>query len=181
MFNSNGDIVRDPQAFEAFLIEQGYVPARAHAITTKGFVTLPQPANTPAIADVVGELECRRQALEAKASRIDVYEGQTVRQERFYSIAHEWVAVSITPKDRDVSFDALVYYHFWTENGPVARDALLYGDGRRGRFNARLRVRDGDASWLERILGGPRGGLLKRLNVEIKAHRGSTSYDVRLG
>lgn len=86
--------------------------------------------------------------------------------------------VSIRPKDKSVSFDARIYYHFWGENGPVARDLLLYGEAGRGKFEARIRVREADAGWAVRLLGGPKGMLLKRLQVEVKAYQGTTSYDV---
>lgn len=180
MFNSTDNIVCGPQAFATFLMEQGYAPERARAIASKGFGASNNGAEEPMVADLVKQMADRRRTLEAKSgTRIDVYEGQTVQQERFYSIKHEWVTVSIRPQDRDVSFDARVYYHFWAENGPVARDELLYGDAGRGRFEARLRVRDNDASWAEILLGGRHGNLLKRLRVEIQAHQGSTSYDVK--
>ncbi|WP_286828758.1 MULTISPECIES: hypothetical protein [Kordiimonas] len=65
MVNSNGDIARNPQAFEAFLIEQGYAPPRARSIAVKGFAA-DDLTTGPEIAALVDTLKARKAQLEQK-------------------------------------------------------------------------------------------------------------------
>ncbi|TNE60833.1 MAG: HK97 family phage prohead protease [Alphaproteobacteria bacterium] len=155
--------------------------ARVSAVKSAGMTAGRAPGGDD-IASLVQHLQTRRARLtgfERKNSKVmDAYEGRKTRYSMFYSISKAWITVSIRPRDPDVDFNARIEYHFWGENGPIARSALLYGDaGRKGHLSERLQVRDEDAGVAEMMLGGRHGSITKSLQVEIEALRGSTSYD----
>ena len=178
--NHPADDIETPRAFERMLRDAGFSRSRAKAITAKGFK--PAKVLDPSISELVETIKCRQEELEKKAvsKSVQVREGQTVKARLFYSIAKEHVTVEVRPRDPDISFNAKVEYHFWAEDGPRPREETLYGDGSKGFFKTRLRVRDNDADWVEWIFGGPRGSLVKMMDVEIEALQGSTTYDIRI-
>lgn len=73
-----------PRGFERMLRDHGFSRSRAKAITAKGFCGAVSGATDDDISKLVANLGRNRRALEAKSgTRIDMYEGQTVRKERF--------------------------------------------------------------------------------------------------
>lgn len=172
--------IETPQSFEAMLYDNGFSRKRAKAITARGFKVPPPAASVNDVAALVEVVKSKQLALEQKrtSKSVSLYEGQTSTVGLFYNILDEWAIVEIRPRDKDVSFEARVYYHFWTENGPLPRDTILYGDGAQGRFRERFKIRRNKAGLGERILGGRHGAPAKIMTIEVKAFRGSTIFDI---
>jgi len=174
------DHIETPQSFEAMLCDNGFSRMRAKAITAKGFKSLSSETPINQVAALVETVKSKQLALEQKrtSKSVSLYEGQTSTVGLLYDILDEWAIVEIRPRDKDVSFEARVYYHFWTENGPLPRDTILYGDGARGRFRERFKIRNKKAGLGEQILGGRHGAPVKIMKIEVKALRGSTIFDI---
>jgi len=153
---SRADQIETPQSFEAMLCDNGFSRKRAKAITTKGFKSVSSESTNNQVAALVETVKSKRLDLEQKrvSKSVSLYEGQTSTVGLFYNILDEWAIVEIRPRDKDVSFEARVYYHFWAANGPLPRDTILYGDGAQGRFRERFKIRKNRAGLGERILGG---------------------------
>lgn len=175
--------VNTARSFERMLRENGFSRSRAKTITAKGFKATDFAADeTAEIAKIVTELKERRYVIEQKYSKTyPVHEGDTLNEGLFYSIEKEFMAISIIPRDKNVTFKARVNYEFWSEDGPTARTARFSGKNGRGAFSQSVRVRERDAGWVERILGGKRGALVKKMKLQIKTLEGSTSYKVSVG
>jgi len=186
------DDINDVRSFERLLRENGFSRSRAKAITAKGFRSAEGgfPAGAE-ISEVIHDLQHRAQQLAGKSAALNVeqkvtttfqvHEGDTIAKGLFYSIKRQWVTLSILSKNPSVSFDAVVKYHFWSETGPEAQQIKFRVRAGRGSVSKAIKVRENNAGILERILGGKRGALVKKMSVSITAVSGSTAFKVVVG